>query len=95
MSDEPRTYYSKPVALQQSDKIRNLHRLAEIQEAQQSVDTLEADLKAALEPVLAKHGLKARDMSIDLSLRAGKMPSFGGTQSPDGFMSCSLDVVNG
>ncbi len=86
---------TKTIAMMQSDRIRNIHRLAEIQEAQQSVDTLEADLKAALEPVLAKHGLKVRDMSIDLSLRAGKMPTFGGPVPPDGFLSCSVDVVNG
>ncbi len=72
-----------------------MHRLSEIQDAKQSLDTLESDIKAALDPVLAKHGLKARETTLDLSLRSGQLPMFDGRATPAGFLSCSLDVVNG
>jgi hypothetical protein len=86
----------KTIAMMQSDRIRNAHRLSEIQDAKQSLDELERDIKAALEPILAKHGLKPRDMALDLSMRTGaKLPTFDGNPAPAGFLSCGLDVVNG
>ncbi len=87
----------------QSDKIRSVHRLvdtreaarlAEIQEAQRSLETLETDVRVALGEVLKKHGLKFRDVSLTLNMQAGDAPSmFDGKTQPSGWLSASLDVV--
>lgn len=83
----------RPIALRQSDRIRNAHRLADIKEAQRSMDEIETDVRRALAEVLKKHGLKARDFSITLNLTAGdNRPVFGGQRPPAGYLSASLDV---
>ena len=83
----------RPLALRQSDKIRNAHRLADIKEAQRSMDEIEGDVRRALTEALKKHGLKARDFSITLNLSAGdRGPFFGGQKPPAGYLSASLDV---
>jgi len=75
----------------QSERIRNLHRLSEIGDAQKGLDKLESEAKAALAAVLKSHGLRIGEMSLTLNL--GKMPSlFEGKTGPNGYLSCSLVV---
>ena len=81
------------IAQLQSERIRNAHRLAEIKDAQVALDKLEADLKKAIGDVLGQHGLKMRDMTLDLALRSGKIPTFDGRTAPAGWFSGSMDVT--
>lgn len=75
----------------QSDRIRNLHRLSEIGDAQKGLDALEGEAKAALAAVLKKHGMRIGEMTLTLSL--GKMPSlFEGKTGPNGYLTASLVV---
>lgn len=72
----------------QSYKIRNLHRLSEIKDAQKGMDALEGDARKALAEVFKAHGLRMGDFAVTLSL--GKMPSMGAGPQPSGYLSCSL-----
>lgn len=75
----------------QSYRIRNLHRLSEIGDAQKGLDELERQAKDALAAVLKAHGMRIGEMTLTLNL--GKMPSlYEGKAGPNGYLSCSLVV---
>ncbi len=74
----------------QSFRIRNLHRLSEIGDAQKGMDELEREVKTALSSVFKEHGLRMGDFTVTLNL--GKMPSLSNGPMPSGYLSCSLFV---
>lgn len=86
----------RPVALKQSDRIRNAHRLGEITDAQKGMEKLEGELKKALEDVLKTHGLKLRNLSVNLNLKsASGKPLYYDDQlkGPSGFFNGSIEGV--
>jgi hypothetical protein len=72
----------------QSDKIRNVHRLSEIRDAQADMEQLEGKAKAALNELLKEHGLRLGEFSLNVSL--GKMPSLGAGPVPSGYINATL-----
>lgn len=75
----------------QSNKIRNLHRLGAIQDAQKGVEQLQADLSEAMGEVLKKHGMKMANLVV--SINAGSSQRFGGDALPGGYLNASLSAL--
>ena len=82
---------NKTLTQMQSHRIRNLHRLSDIKDANDSMDALEADVKKALTEVLKQHGLRLGETTVTLNL--GTMPSlYNGKSAPNGYLSAALIV---